>query len=103
MEKVTHEGHGVAVDEGEGDEDEEPQLGMIGPLAETDGRAANRSRRNRKRDRRNQQKHVLNAHPPTRDLASSTAPHQELPSDPHEPRYCYCNQVSYGEVRHRAN
>lgn len=23
----------------------------------------------------------------------------EIPADPNEPRYCYCNQVSYGEVR----
>ncbi|KAF8482327.1 hypothetical protein JB92DRAFT_3035289 [Gautieria morchelliformis] len=98
MGKVTHEGHGAAVDEGEGEEDEEPQLGMIGPLAETDGRASNRSRRNRKGDRREQQKHVVNTQPPTRVLPSSTAPYRELPSDPREPRYCYCNQVSYGEM-----
>jgi hypothetical protein len=23
----------------------------------------------------------------------------DMPIDPHEPRYCYCNQVSWGEVR----
>ena len=90
-----------AINEGEGEDDEEPQLGMIGPLAETEGRTAPRLRRNRKRERRNQQKHAVNAQPMIG--VSSIGTHQDLLVDPHEPRYCYCNQVSYGEVRDRTN
>jgi hypothetical protein len=100
-EKVTQEGNNAAINEEEGEDDEEPQLGMIGPLAETDGRAASRLRRNRKREKQDQQKHIMNMLPPTHVHASSTATHQES-FDPHEPRYCYCNQASYGEVRNRA-
>ena len=99
-EKTMHEGNDAAVHEGEGEDDEEPQLGMIGPLAESAGRGGPRLRRNRKRDRRNQQqKHLAIMHPLTHVRALSAATPQELPVDPHEPRYCYCNQVSYGEVR----
>ncbi|CAL1703916.1 unnamed protein product [Somion occarium] len=29
---------------------------------------------------------------------ASVAPQIELPTDPNEPRYCYCNQVSYGQM-----
>lgn len=98
--KVNQEGNDAAVKDGEGEDDEEPQLGMIGPLTDIDGSAAPRSRRNRKRDRRDHQKHIVNMQPPTQVHASSTATQDAV--DPHEPRYCYCNQVSYGEVRNRA-
>jgi hypothetical protein len=81
----------------EEDEDEEPQLGMIGPAVGigVEGRAGQRLRKNKKRDKR---KHtdgqLLTA-------ASSVDAPQKLSIDPEEPRYCYCNQVSYGEVRNR--
>ena len=84
-----------AVDE----DDEEPQLGMIGPTADSGSRPAPRSRRSRKQNPRDERKHIMPGQPAARTHAVPTAAHHEMPVNPLEPRYCYCNQVSYGEVR----
>jgi len=69
------------------------------PLTETvEERTSPRIKKSKKRDGRGlrkqageQQTGVLE---PTAD---------GIPADPGEPRYCYCNQVSYGEVRNKSD
>lgn len=43
----------------------------------------------------------MREHPPQeapRAIISVRVADGDLPVNPHEPRYCYCNQVSYGTV-----
>jgi len=89
---------GEEVEEGaEEDEDEEPQLGMIGPAVGNgvEGKAGQRLRKNRRKDKR---KHDMDGQALLEGAAGSVEASQELSIDPNEPRYCYCNQVSYGEM-----
>ncbi|KAF8582045.1 hypothetical protein K439DRAFT_1661980 [Ramaria rubella] len=82
---------------GEGD-DEEPQLGMIGPAAGDEGQTLPRLSRNSKKDTQIHRKLFVDGQLPIRLHLPSGTTHHEMPIDPHEPRYCYCNQVSYGEM-----
>ncbi|KAF8522151.1 hypothetical protein BU17DRAFT_44769 [Hysterangium stoloniferum] len=97
-EEVEEVGEVEEVEEGaEEDEDEEPQLGMIGPAVGTgvEGKAGQRLRKNRRKDKR---KHDMDGQALLEAAVTSVDAPQELSIDPDEPRYCYCNQVSYGEM-----
>jgi hypothetical protein len=70
------------------EEEEEEEL-IIGVA----GGAGREKKKSKKRDRKKQKPAV------PEENGASTVARTDMPVDPNEPRYCYCNQVSYGEVR----
>lgn len=91
----------------EADGDEEPTLGMVGGDEPGEVPARPRGRGGRKGRGRPRKETEIDEVPVTTRSRSHgggtrsskvTVP-EELPPAPEEERYCYCNQVSFGEVR----
>jgi hypothetical protein len=89
--QVTTDGDGV------------PNLGVVAPdstdrkLITTVIRRGKKHKKKRKSSNTSvPQENILTVTLPP--LSSIVLPAGDMPVDPHEPRYCYCNQVSFGEV-----
>ena len=74
-------------------------IGAEGAVGKPKGRKRDREREAR-RQRKLEAERRLQAQQgaPDSTSGSATPARFDMPIDPHEPRYCFCNQASFGEV-----